>query len=312
MIIDRALSEIWSSVNCVSRKLASLRSPIVLSETAKVIGVGNLQAGGTGKTPVVIELARKATAEGKKVVILTRGYRSQFEADGGFVVGSDTAQNLDPRTVGDEAALVHEKVPQASIVIGANRAQQYRLFTKRTGIKPDLIIVDDAFQQFRLRQDRKVLLVTSHSRSERVYREFYSAAKEADIIILTKGEQSPFQTPAPRIQLKFTADLEHLKGKSVAALCAIADPAAFEAELERGGCKIAARKRFADHHEYEEEDLREFCIEAKTKGLTLVTTEKDRVKIKNLPIAKEYEFTAIQQKIEVLKGHDLWDTLWQS
>lgn len=312
MILVRVVSELWSAVNFAARRMAKFRAPIRLDADARIIGIGNLQAGGAGKTPVVIEIAKNAIRTGQTVVIMTRGYGSELERSGGYILGRATPRNVDPSLMGDEAALIHDKVPEASIVVGKNRLKQFRHFVAETGVKPDLIVLDDSFQQFRLVQDQKVLLVTSRSRSQAAYRDFFFEANQADLIIHTKGERPAFKNPEPHVRLKFEVDVGECREKDVAAFCAIADAKAFEDALSMTGCRIRLAKRFSDHHRYSEADLSEFFEQARAHNLVLVTTEKDWVKIKNLEIAKRYQVIPVKQTPVVVKGQELWETLWRN
>lgn len=312
MILIRFISEAWSAMNFVARRIAAVKAPIRLGSQAKVVGIGNLQAGGAGKTPVVVAIAQNAVNSGKKVVILMRGYGGELESSGGYILGQKTPRAVDPVLVGDEAALIHEKVPEASIVVGRRRVRQFQRFVTETGVQPDLILIDDAFQQFRIAQDQKVLLVTSRTRSQVPYRDFFCEAKRADLVVHTKGEHFARGLPEPQVVLRFGIDLGGLREKAVASFCGIADPERFEEALGLAGYDVRLSKRFPDHHHYEEADLEEFCLKAQLKKLAIVTTEKDWVKIKNLEVTKQHSVIPIRQTIEVAKGRELWETLWQN
>jgi tetraacyldisaccharide 4'-kinase len=122
-------SLLWSIGSWFARGTAKR---VVLS--ARVISVGNIQVGGAGKTPLVAHLARQGIKRGLKVCILCRGYGGAWEADGGVLPPQDSrAARPDGQNCGDEAALLHDLVPQAWIGVGADRAASFNEVKKGAG-----------------------------------------------------------------------------------------------------------------------------------------------------------------------------------
>ena len=117
-----------------------------------VISVGNITAGGTGKTPTVIEIARILGQAGRRVAILTRGYRRAGDAPHVIVTPDFSAS-----AVGDEPLLLAKSLPQARVIVGRNRAESGRIALER--FQPDVFVLDDGMQHLRLRRDCDLVLI---------------------------------------------------------------------------------------------------------------------------------------------------------
>jgi len=263
---------------------------------ARVISFGNLTAGGTGKTPAVIERARAESAAGKKVAVLTRGYGSDH-ARRPVVVDSDTPNAY--ALVGDEAALIARKVAGARIVKCADRVAGARTAMAEFGC--DTLLLDDGYQYVRLARNENVLLVDAtnpfgngHLIPRGILREPPAAARRATRIILTRCDQADdlpnlmatLLMAAPQAPVRKTrhaptalwrvADgetvaLDTIRGRQVKAVCAIASPEAFYKTLEDIGAAVAERVAFTDHAEIAPEAL---AFEG-----PVVVTEKDAVRM---------------------------------
>ena len=126
-------------------------------KNCKIISVGNISVGGTGKTPAVEFLAHKYTKQNKKVVILSRGY---LRTSKGTVVASDGKNLLTTHTeCGDEPYLLAKKLPGIPIVVESDRVKGCNYIINN--FKPDYIILDDAFQHRRIKRDIDIVLVDS-------------------------------------------------------------------------------------------------------------------------------------------------------
>src|SRR4030043_566767 len=164
----------------------------------KVISIGNLTLGGTGKTPATIALAEEAREIGFKPCILTRGYRGR--ARGPCFVSRGERPVLDAYQAGDEALLMAEKLKGVPIVKGKDRykAGMFSLSSLSPALCPDLFILDDGFQHWRLFRDVDILLIDSSNPfgNRRLLplgslREPIGAINRADIIVLTKTPTHP-------------------------------------------------------------------------------------------------------------------------
>lgn len=270
---------------------------------ARVVSFGNITAGGTGKTPAVVERARMEVAAGRRVAVLTRGYGSGGRRDL-WAVDSTTASGPElAEFVGDEPALILRRVPEVRVIKGADRVSAARLAIERFGC--DTLILDDGFQYVRLERDENIALIdaTNPFGNGRVLprgilREPPSALARATHIILTRCDQAGELAPllerlaelAPGVPIRRTrhapvglwrvADdaplsLEEIRGQTIDAACAIGHPEAFFATLEGLGARLIERHAFPDH--------RRFDPAALSHARPVVVTEKDAVRLADPP-----------------------------
>ncbi|MCF8080795.1 MAG: tetraacyldisaccharide 4'-kinase, partial [Desulfobacterales bacterium] len=121
-----------------------------------VVSVGNLTIGGTGKTPMVVYLARRLVAAGKRPAVVSRGYRGASETTGGIV--SDTSRILLPaEAAGDEPWLIANLLKGVPVVVGKDRCRAARIAQR--AFSPDVILMDDGFQHLRMRRSLDLLLL---------------------------------------------------------------------------------------------------------------------------------------------------------
>lgn len=255
-----------------------------------VISVGNLTAGGTGKTPMALWIAERLAEEGKRAAILTRGYKGESRARSG---GSDEAQLLGAR-LGD----------RAEIGIGANRfARGWEL--QKHGI--EWFVLDDGFQHLQLARDVDVVLVdATNPFGGRLLpvgrrREPKAALRRADVIVITRSAHAPAVEAAIRRysnapifyarpelvsirrlgaersrSLDEVVNLVDLGARKLFAFCGIGNPTAFVADLHRRHLQIAGHKFFRDHHKYQQTEVDALLQEARAAGAdALLCTEKD-------------------------------------
>ncbi len=266
---------------------------------AQVVSFGNITAGGTGKTPAVIERARLETEAGRRVAVLTRGYG----AERGRGVAVVEAGNRLGDWLGDEPELIVRLVGDVVIARGADRVAAARRAIDEFGC--DLLLLDDGFQYLALERDENVLVIDAANPfgNERllprgILREPVEEISRATHIILTRCDQVEDCGPllarlgalCPGVPVRQTchaptrlwkvADggqrtLEELRGTRVRAVCGIGNPDAFIATLESLGADVVERRVFPDHAEFSAESLE--------SPLMIVTTEKDAVRLKSAP-----------------------------
>jgi tetraacyldisaccharide 4'-kinase len=274
----------------------------------RVISVGNLTLGGTGKTPMVEAIATLLRQHGYRVGVLSRGYGGRDRE--AITVVSDGARCLvPPEVAGDEPVLLAEHLAGIPVVVGRDRYAAGMLAVERFGV--DVLVLDDGFQHLQLARDLDILLLdaarpfgTGRLFPRGDLRERPSALARADVIVFTRWEQG---MPAPPSALRRThplppsfrschepcgvralpdgqtLPLSALKARSVLAFCGLGTPESFRRTLDRLGAVVVAFVAFPDHHPYTRSDLEEMVRAAKTRGAeVLITTEKDGIRLRRL------------------------------
>ena len=281
----------------------------------QVISIGNVTAGGTGKTPVTEIFARTLAAEGRKVAILSRGYRRKEApwwqrvftqvVDPPLVVSDGKRVLLESATGGDEPYMLASNLPGVAVIVDRNRVKAGRYAVKRLGC--DTLILDDGFQYQKLKHSIEVVLVDSTNPfgngnllPRGILREPVRNIRRADIIFLTKcrGDVSAvkeeirrYNTSAEIVECNHTPKvlkdvwsreefpLDWLRGKTLCTLSGIASPKGFENSLRHLGAKVVWCERYADHHRYESSEVLYALNRTADMGAdALVTTEKDAVR----------------------------------
>ncbi len=297
-------SLVYAFVTTIRNKLFDWKVLGSKSFGIPVISVGNLSAGGTGKTPHVEYLINLLKDE-FKIATLSRGYKRKTK---GFVVASESSSASE---IGDEPFQIHKKFPGITVSVDENRVNGINELLKRDK-KPDIILLDDAFQHRYVKPGLSILLTDFHHLYTNDYpipsgrlRECRSGAKRADIIIVTKTSRvlSPFDRKAITGEIKpannqklFFSYIEHgkftsLKGEelkakkvffnSILLVAGIANPYPLESYLKKF-CDELEVMKFPDHHNYTEKDVFKI-IETFEKNVrrkkAIVTTEKDAMRL---------------------------------
>jgi tetraacyldisaccharide 4'-kinase len=239
-----------------------------------VICVGNLTAGGSGKTPLAIAIAELLRAKGYKPYFLTRGY-------GGSEHGPALASRGHSAAVmGDEALLLARTAPT---VVARDRAAGARLAQEKGAT---ILVMDDGHQNFSLRKSLSLVVVDAQTGFGNGYQIPAGPLREpvaqglarADAVILV-GEGAPdlggYNGPVLRAHLK--PDGGTFAGKPVFAFAGIGRPEKFAASLEDSGAQLCGSCFFPDHHPYTEDEITQ--LRAVAGDATLVTTEKDFVRL---------------------------------
>ena len=250
--ILKPLELFWRAVNRLRRAL--YRGGILKGRRLPrpVISVGNLTAGGSGKTPAVIAIARYLTRRGFTVAVLSRGYGRS---------GSETGlvTSLDAGRFGDEPVLIKSKTTNTHVIVGPNRYDNAIRFLGQNDC--DLFILDDGFQHLQLSRDLDVVIDAGRG----VMREGRSALAGAGVVI-----QRNLRLVVPG----------GVTLRRVFAFAGLADNDQFFSSLRSNGLNVVGTHGFRDHHRYTAADLLSIKDAARAAGAeAIVTTEKDAVKI---------------------------------
>jgi tetraacyldisaccharide 4'-kinase len=259
-----------------------------------VFCVGNYHVGGAGKTPTTLTLVALLRDLGETPVVLSRGY-------GGSLRGP---VRVDPERhnaaeVGDEPLMMARHVP---VVIARDRVGGAAL-ARSTGAS--VMVMDDGFQNPALTKDTSFIVIDG-DRGLGNGRVLPAGPLRAPLdaqlprtdalVIVGRGQAAGAVADAIAAQgcpvwraqiMPDAATVARLQGKRVLAFCGIGDPRRFFNTLRMGNVDVVVEKAFADHHPYTAADLDALLAQARRDGLTLVTTEKDLVKLRALPGAQD-------------------------
>ena len=277
-----------------------------------VVSIGNLTCGGTGKTPIVEIFARTLSQKGRKVAVLSRGYRSRDKR--GFFEKLrkrlfSKKMEVPPRVVSDGKNLLHDSITAGD--------EPYML---ASNLKNVAVLVDSTSP-----------FDNHHVLPRGLMREPIEHLLRADYVFLTKSDGSPrlrhlkefIRKHNHRAEIiecchkpKYLEDvfdrgkrfpLETLQGKKLASISAIANPASFEGFLEDLGGELVLKRHYADHHRYRQQEMIDFINDAKAAGADLiVTTEKDAVRMPRLD-RRDIDIQFLRVEIDILSGRENFD-----
>lgn len=295
---------------------------------SKVVSVGNITLGGTGKTPAVMALAEEAKKRGIQPCILTRGYKGKEK--GPCFVSTGQEPLLDEYQAGDEALLMAAKLQGIPVVKGNDRYKAGIFVIQHLASQP-LFILDDGFQHWRLSRDMNILLLdSSRPFGNRKLlpigslREPINAISRADVIVITKAgigsqglegenlikEIRHYNTDAQlffaeHYPTKFinseneVMPLKWAQGKSFFSFCGIGNPQSFQETLLSMDVTLKGRMTFRDHHRYSQNDIHAITKDASRSGAEwTVTTEKDIMRLKGLSLPKNLVSLGIEFHVD--------------
>lgn len=280
-----------------------------------IIAVGNLSVGGTGKTPQIEYLVRMLS-KSYKVATLSRGYKRQSK---GFVLAGANDSAI---TLGDEPYQYHQKFPNIQVAVAVNRTNGIQQLLSQK-VKPEVILLDDAYQHRKVKAGLYVLLTAYGDLYADDFmlpmgnlRELRKGAQRAKIIVVTKCPANLSLDEQKKIKVKLNLDtnqklyfstisyadfvysehesftIEKIMNKPKVLLAGIAKPKPFYDFLknEKDLCLT-----YPDHHLFSDKDLE--VIQEKAKGKIIITTEKDYVRLKDSLLQKQLFYLPIKSKL---------------
>ncbi|MGA2344878.1 MAG: tetraacyldisaccharide 4'-kinase [Candidatus Sulfotelmatobacter sp.] len=271
-----------------------------------VVSVGNLSAGGSGKTPFVMLLGELLKAQGIKFDVLSRGYGRR----------STGVRLVDPaglpQEFGDEPLLIARKL-QVPVIVGEDRYEAGRFAESRFGAQ--LHLLDDGFQHRALARDFDIVLVTPQDANDRLLpggrlREPLSALRRADAVVLASGASAEAFPVEGKLVWRVRRGIvpQNVPSRPV-VFCGIARPQSFVLQLRAAHIEPVAEAFYRDHHAYGEKDVRELLeLKRKSEAGGFVTTEKDAVNLGGYLAALE-PLAVVPVKMELADAANAVDTM---
>ena len=291
--------------------------PVSCVDGAAVISVGNLRAGGSGKSPLAFHLAQRLREMGRRPALLLRGYRGRLEHRGGLVSFGD-GPLVDSRLAGDEAVVAARRLDGVIVRVGADRVASARSAVTDGA---DAIVLDDGFQHRRIYRDLDLLLVAPEDldpSTDRLpagpLRELADSADRADLLVGLERDWSG-RDDAPDVLIDYQptglvdrswndVPLDDRRDARVHLLAGIARPERFAETAERAGFEICGTSFFPDHHRFSERDLERVEREAHDAGGELIlTTEKDLTRLESFETS--LPLRALRVDVRIARGERL-------
>ena len=298
-----------------------------------VVSVGNVAAGGSGKTPFVIGLASRFKELGHKVAILSRGYGRTSK--GYLLVSDGSGPRVQPEEAGDEATEIASKLRGVIVAVDEQRVRGAKRLIQDHGV--DVIVLDDGFQHRYLHRDLDLVLVPAdgvmpkHLLPAGMLREPLSSLRRADLLVVTRctraaeaeqiRKQLRFQKPVIGVKREATAivvlqtgerqSLSAIHGKKVLLLSGIASPDSFEATVNACGVRIVDRLQFPDHHWFGTADIKKTHNRFRSSGVEFIlTTAKDAVRMKRNPDQwSSLPIMIVESESKILIGGEILDNM---
>jgi tetraacyldisaccharide 4'-kinase len=294
---------------------------------AKIISVGNITLGGTGKTPLVIYIGQRLKSKPENFAILTRGYKRETEE---MVELKD--KKFAWKDVGDEPYMLSLRLPHVPIFIYKNRFEAGKEALSKYNTK--IFVLDDGFQHWELQRDVNIVVIDCLNPfgggklfPAGFLREPLTALRRADIFVLNRVDQAANVDEIKRVLNRYNpdalkvetlylldsvkdfsdnslVDVETLKGKKVVAFSGIANPFSFERTLAGSGIVMVRHFKFSDHFPYAEKDILKLEKDSSNLGAeAILTTEKDAVRIPKIDHLK-MPLYILGIKLKIVKGEE--------
>lgn len=283
----RLLSRLYGAVVARRNARYDARTRPIVTVTVPVVSVGNISAGGTGKTPFVQMIVKKLQEQGKHPAVVLRGYRRSSK--GLLVVHDGAGIVASVEQAGDEAYL-HATMLGVPVVVSEDKVEAAAI---AAGTLPcDVIVVDDGFQHRALHRDVDIVLVDRATINGSLLpagrlREPLTSLRRADVVVCmgNVSEEDVLQYTNPDaiiVSCSIESSSPLALGARLIAIAGIAHPQRFFDGLQQAGYTVVDKIIFRDHHKYNQRDVNRMCLLAEQLNASIVTTEKDFVKLKPL------------------------------
>ncbi|HEX9007574.1 MAG TPA: tetraacyldisaccharide 4'-kinase [Bacteroidota bacterium] len=305
-----------------------------------VVSVGNLTAGGTGKTPLAGEIIGRLHRRGLTVGLISRGYRR--DTRGVRIVADRAGLKADASAGGDEPVMLARRHPGTVIVVAARRREAASIAVRQLGA--EVLVMDDGFQHRALARDLNILIIDGRRDLRHVpllpaglRREPLSSLRRADLLVVSKVSSTAaaaaaaacvarwYQGPVAGFSLEAVELRDVMTGLAdgcpagtpalvFSGIAGNADVAASAASL---GLSVAGTVRFEDHHPFEAADVRLLSAEARRTGArVLITTEKDAARLQASPalaeaLGSDRPLRFLHMEVRFCLGEELLDDLLQ-
>jgi tetraacyldisaccharide 4'-kinase len=298
-----------------------------------VIAVGNMTAGGTGKTPMVEYLLNHLIESGKRVALISRGYKR--ESSGPVAVQAGSIDRGNALMIGDEPYQMACKFPRAVVIVDANRARAARMAVDE--YHAEVIVLDDGFQHRRLARDLDIVMIDGRTSLNNMRflpagykRESVKSLKRADLLAYSSmnagdtPETYPGVGDVPSIKISYRPkklsridgekelSIAQIAGKKVLAFCGIGNPNSFRRTLQSLGAIVGEMEIYPDHYQYNDADLLKIASRYKQERLDfIITTEKDAVRLDPVMLEILPRDKALYVEIEavVTEGREILDSM---
>ncbi len=299
------LSWVYCAVSVIRRKLYQYNLKKSYPSSSPVVVVGNIVAGGSGKTPLLIALCERMKEKGFRPGVVSRGY-------GGSFIGLKQVADDDPaELVGDEPLMVRQRT-KVPVVVGADRAAAVSFLLEKNTC--DIVFSDDGLQHYRMRRDMEIAVVDETRRFGNGYclpagplREPVSRLESVDLVVYNAANTSA--TEACCYNLHFSklyplasgmdageeSSLPEFRDRVVHAVAGIGNPARFFAQLREHDIEIIEHA-FVDHHSYTQDDFSDWHEQC------IIMTEKDAVKCRDLSLPDAWVISVDAELTQTLQA----------